>query len=551
MMTRSRSCRHALHLLFSAALTAALMLAAPGPAGAEKEAPEKNLLISGLKIYSRTALIKELKLNTLKPGKWHFPAVALAVNSFYQKQGYLLVKTYLIEENDRELKIYVDEGRLGRIIFKDQNTIGTLRMRYEFHLPYKIYHKPSVEEEEKRIAKKYRYARVYAGVKPARSFEKSLFQLNQPFSVPGLGEMRLPFFNRFQVRYDMEVEFVKKSSSGVPRPSTSYGLDIHYTKGLIPFVKYRHPGLLASGDRFEADASMGIYYGLDLKFTTEPRWTYMEAGSKYYFTPMIKDYFTPRVKGSVYHSRASRSDLGLLNYNYAMVKGSLDPGVTLLDRLKLFAGYGNERVFVYESKVDPEARYSVNIQEETELWHYLELSFSFKRLPWDFNYLVDRRFDIIYNYYVNEEINEKRFHELNIRGRASHEFENLNIVFLRADYAQLWLSPPFYHEYPVTGNTFKGLMGRGFYSRRLLRVDTEYWLPVYRDHVYLGVYADAVWFEGSGYDLSGEQGAVVAGLSGHLIVLDQFEFNIYYGWDRLFSDDEIRGNLYFNLEKKW
>lgn len=508
----------------------------------------KKVELQGLKIHSEKTLINDLKLYQLEKERWHFLQVARQINTYYYKKGYILVKTYLIEETGSRLKVFVDEGRLGKIIFNDLDSLNTLKMRYEFRLPGKIYNKYTVDEQAERIRKKYRYKKIYAILKPTKSFEKSMFQLDREFDVPGIGITRLPFFSQFAVRYDMEVEFVKRRSSGVARPSTSYGLDLHYTKGLIPFVKYRHPGLIYPKDRLEAGASMGIYYGLDLDFTAPPEWTFMEAHSEYYFAPAFKDYFTPRVKGSAYHSRSARTDLGLLHYNYLILKGSVDPGITLLRRLRIYAGYGNEKVYIYNSEEDPGADYNVSINEDTEFWNYLEFSILFRDMPWDISYLLDRRFTLRHSYYFN---GNNKFHEMVIQGKVSHEFKNLSLGFLRADYSRFWRRPPFYHEFGVSSNNFKGLMGKGYHTRRILRADSEYWVPLYRDFIYGGVYADATWFEGSGYDLSGEQGAVVAGISGHFIILDQFEFNIYYGWDLLFSTRQSQGNLYFNLEKKW
>ena len=44
---------------------------------------------------------------------------------------------------------------------------------------------------------------------------------------------------------------------------------------------------------------------------------------------------------------------------------------------------------------------------------------------------------------------------------------------------------------------------------------------------------------------------LAAGLAGHFLVFDQFEFNIYYGPDYLFSDGSSQMNLSFDLRKKW
>ena len=69
--------------------------------------------------------------------------------------------------------------------------------------------------------------------------------------------------------------------------------------------------------------------------------------------------------------------------------------------------------------------------------------------------------------------------------------------------------------------------------------------------LYLGLFLDLVRFKGSGYDLSGYQHGIAAGIAGHIIFLDQFEFNIFFGKDYLYSTGESQYNIYMNARKKW
>ncbi len=111
--------------------------------------------------------------------------------------------------------------------------------------------------------------------------------------------------------------------------------------------------------------------------------------------------------------------------------------------------------------------------------------------------------------------------------------------------------PPFYHEESVDNENFKGFMGKSYHPTRIGRISGEYRFSVYRDYVFSDIYTDGTVFLGSGYDLTGCRQASTAGISGHFLFLDQFEFNVYFGRDRLFSTGESQYNIYLNFEKKW
>ncbi len=508
----------------------------------------KEIEISGLEmfsIYEAKDIIRRFKLDRLRRNRSHFRSVEKKIDRFYHKQGYTLAKTFLIGETPTRLQIYVDEGRLGKVIFKRLGTIDTLKMIYEFSLKHKVYHKQSVNRELTRLKKKYGFKKVYARLVPSRVYDESLFQLDREYTFPGVGTIRLPYLLQYGQRYDLKIFFVKKR--GEVKREFTYGFGTSYTKGIIPWARYRYPSLISEGDRWEIGSSMGIYYGFDLKYTDLPRWTFMEANTKYYFTPTLKEYFTPLVKGSAYRSRASRGDIGLSQYEYLMLNGTVAPGITLFKRLRVYAGYGGERVYIYDSKKDPDAEFQVDISEDTDFWHLLEFSTELDLIPWTLKRTVKREIKMSYLYYFNR----RSFHEFFIRGDHDYEFENFDIYSFAFEYAFVWRRPPFYHEPAVSGSRFKGFMGKEYHSRKMLKVSNEYRISLYRDFVFGGLFVDFVWFEGSGYDLFGDQYGIVGGISGHIIFLDQFEFNLYYGKDYLRSTAESQYNLTLGMEKKW
>ncbi len=525
-----------------AALFVLLCIAHPGAGAAEEY---KKIEIAGLQANPERFLIEYLELDKIPVGPGRFDDVSKKINAYYHKTGYILASTFLLEETSTLLRVYVDEGRIGKIIFHKMNTLETLKIRYEFKLPFKIYNKYRVEDGIRELKEHYKFKDVTALVKPLPDYEKIPFQLNRQFDVPIIGDTRLPLIPAVNPRYDLEIYFISEAST--VKSGISYGFDIHYTKGLIPYVKYRNPSIIMENDRLEINSSVGVYYGFNLNFGKPPEYTFAEAKSRYFFAPLWSEYFTPLLQASAYNSKTSRSDLGLSSYNYTYLRGSADPGITLFKKFKIHAGYGAERAIIFGSEVDPAAQYTVDVQRQTQFWNIFEVSASIDFLPFSLKNMVERKIDFTYGCYFNGPV----FHEVLLTASAGFELKNFSYLLFGFDYGALRGESPFYHDIPVDGKNFKGFLGKSYHSHDIGRLATEYRISLYRDIVYGGLYTDGVWFKGSGYDLSGVQYGIVGGISGYFIIYDQFELFVYYGKDYLFQEHVSQMNLSFGLHKKW
>jgi hypothetical protein len=505
----------------------------------------KEIKIAGTKIFTEEFLLQQINLNKLSAGNSQFPVVAAKITAYYHKAGYILAKVYPVEETDSALIVYVDEGRIGRIVFRRLNSFDTLKMKYEFELKYKVYNKFKVEKEIARLKKKYKFKDIMYSLVRAAEGDKALFQLDNNIQIPKFGTFKLPFFNDYSERYNLEIEFIPQNRDKTR--SLDIGLKTSYSKGLIPEIEYFYPSFLIKKDLFVIGSSIGLYYGLDLKFRERPKWTFMEVHSDYHFAPMFRDYITPMASGSAYFSHASRPDIGLSNYNYLKLKGILAPGFTLLDRFRIYLGGGAEKVFIFTPETDTGSDYTADVEKHNDTWGIIESRIRLDIKPWTLKNTRKQQVEIKYNYYFNNKI----FYELNIKWKGNVEFKNLNYFIFTMDYSKIWRKPPFYHEYPVAGDEFKGFMGKGFYTRNIFRSANEYKFSIYRDSYYAGIFTDLTRFEGSGYDLTGYQNGIVSGIAGHIIFLDQFEFNIFFGKDYLFSTKESQYNIFININKKW
>jgi hypothetical protein len=224
------------------------------------------------------------------------------------------------------------------------------------------------------------------------------------------------------------------------------------------------------------------------------------------------------------------------------LKGTLAPGITLLKKMKIYAGLGGERAYILDPAVDPASDNPAAIKDHVENRAFFET-----KLLWLLPGIKEKQIEFTYRYFLNNKI----FQEVFIQGSSDFELEYLSIYTFAFDIAKIWQQPPFYHEVPVSNLNFKGFMGEDYYTRTAAKNSHELKTSLYRAFIYGGVFTDLTWFRGSGYDLSGNQYGFVSGISGHIIFLDQFQFDIYYGKDYLYPSKESRYNIYMKLFKKW
>lgn len=350
---------------------------------------QRTLEISGLKIYTEMELADILNIDHYEDGRMSAKEVIDSIVAFYSNNGYTLVKIYVFENSDTALRIYVDEGALGKIIFYNMDDFTTIFLKIVFRFPNKIFNKYVAEENISKLKKIRSWKNIDYKLWPMKEYDLSIFQLDRELNLPLLGKKVLPFFDRYSPRYDLIVlisksiapvpideqlkdldlgkfdggkdgkddtkkEIKKKDSKTKKRVLNKfdYGLKVHFYKGFIPYLKYSHLGMLASLDFFMAETSLGVMYGIDRKFKRPPRITYFNFNASYFFTPTFRDIFTPLVRLDVFRSKTGRPDLGLIEYNFTTINALFAPGITLLSKINTYIGLGIENVFFESSKLN-------------------------------------------------------------------------------------------------------------------------------------------------------------------------------------------------------
>lgn len=527
------------------AIVEASIILLPEPISLYAQHNKKEIHIKGLKIFTEEMLIKEAELQDFPVGKPAFEKAAVALESYLKKSGYTIAKTFLIEETDRSLTIFLDEGRIEKIIHHDLNTVNTLRMRFFFQFPKNVYNENLVKEKITWMKEHFDLKSADAKLVPVRDYSNSFFQIDRELSTISTDLLKLPLIESYRPRYDLEIiieHFPPEEIRGL-----TYGFSTSYSKGLMPHIQFNFPKVFSDKDRAQIRSRAGILYGLDREFENPPRWTFMQLSTNYLLPPIFKEHFTPSIAGHVYRSWASREDLGLSEYEYLIIRGTLAPGITLFSKFQTSIGYGVERVYRYKSKPLNDTAPLIETSNTSDDWTFIEARMNLNLLPWSLRRLVERSFNAVYAYYMND----ISFHKFTFNGILEFEFENFDIVSIKSSNVLFSLHTPFYYEESVESSTFKGFQGKSYHTRKIARLSASYRFSIYRDYLFLGLYCDGTIFRGSGYDLDGTQKGSAYGLSTHAVLFDQFEFNIYWGKDYLSSTKESNYNVFFDFEKKW
>lgn len=507
----------------------------------------KDLTIQGTVIYNHEYIIRAADIDIIPTSKFTFGTIAAAITKFYHDNGYTIARVLLVRETLSSITVFVDEGRLNRIVFKNLNSLDTLRIQYDFSLPNRIYHKQTVEKQLEKLKKKYAIKDFIVTLQESKDYSSALFQidrLSRPFT-----NGKLPFIPTIPLTPDPHYDLIITIVSFSPEESggVTYGLDTSFSLGLIPYARYTHHNLISMGDSFRIGFKTGFMYGLDGNFTSLPYNTFNQIKSTYNFRSHFDGLFIPRISSEVYNSKAGRKDLGLDQYNYVRVNVLAEPGFIPIERLKVYPGYGVEKVFILQAVENPDAAVTQpNIAKDTQVWHFIGLQANIDLIPFSLKHTTGRKITLeVYRYQ-----NTTHFYKVGIDTIVKFEFFNFDLFVFQGDYTYLNDPVPFYYEEPVSTRTFKGFMGKDYHTTHIARASFEYEISIYRDFIYTGVYNDFTAFKGK-YLLSSNQTGIAYGLSFHYVFFEQFEFALWWGKDYLPSTGESGYNLKFTLAKKW
>ncbi|MCP4136792.1 MAG: hypothetical protein GY754_37830 [bacterium] len=512
----------------------------------------RALKISGLQVYEEEDLEKKLGLKKDMRRRGSTRRVIKKIRRFYKRRGFTLVKIYILKNKRKELSIFVDEGRLGKIIFHDQNAVKVLMLKRDFELDEKVYNVKTIKKSIKQIKKYHQFKKVYYRLQRIENYKKSEFQLDRKVDLPVLGETQLPFFDEIGKRYnliiyidelppDMKKRQRKNNKKQRRKEGFGYGFKVSFN-GFAPQLKYYQYDLFQRDDFIEAGTTLGINYRIINTNKEDPQFGFFQFDSKYHFRPipLLKQQFTPEIRGLIYYSSASRADLGLTSFNYLLTQFTFLPGFELFKHVKVYAGLGIEDIYYGDSENDPESDYQVNIANRNDIYVFFTSEIKLEAIPIRIGNIMDRNISLTYNHYFHH---ANSFNELILKGKLDTQFKNKSIYSFEIGYNFKWSVPPYHHEESSGFSTY--------YTKHKLFQGNEYRISLYKDFIYTGLFFNMTLFKGSGYDISGTHFGFVGGPTVRFLLLDHFELLIKYGQSYLVTTKETAGNLAFSLFKKW
>ena len=107
---------------------------------------EKKIVISGTEIITGSELLKKAGLPGIIAPPVTPEKIIGDLQKFYQDGGYTLSNIYIVENRPDLLSLYIDEGRLDKIIFHRLNSIITIRMKCTYSFPKNIYNEKRLRE---------------------------------------------------------------------------------------------------------------------------------------------------------------------------------------------------------------------------------------------------------------------------------------------------------------------------------------------------------------------------------------------------------------------
>lgn len=276
--------------------------------------PGRELIIDGLRIFSQEELKRILRLDENLKAPESGKKTADSIAAFYRRNGYSLVKVHIVEDSHERLALYVNEGRLGKIIVHGLNNYYSLKVKQLIDFPGRIYNTEIEEQNIGRIKRKYTFQSVRTELQRIADYSDSLFQIDRELKKIAFLNNNLKIFDNFPPEYDLHFypeKGEKTKGLSINRDGISFNIDYDYPSEIIPEISYYRDNLIYGKDYFEADVSSGFDPGLKGLVSIPPKNTlvfppersFSQVTGEYKFNPYKNDFFGPTIKGKLYQSK--------------------------------------------------------------------------------------------------------------------------------------------------------------------------------------------------------------------------------------------------------
>ena len=448
-------------------------------------------------------------------------AVAVRLQKFLHDSGYVLA-TVRARAEGGQIVVDVDEGRLDKIIFLGGGAFETLRLRLDLNLRDGVFNQPELERQLKGLAARLGLGDFAYEVVPVAHVKPPRLQLDvEPVGQPSTG----PF--GAAPAYELRILV----QPGVLRPGISPELEVDSLEGGGVGATYHSGRLLYEQDRYQlggrvAGAVRGRLDGTGSYFT----FTRL-LGDAEYDAPAIARVVRPSIRARADLSDRQRADLHLEAFRFATLEVGLQLLVLPLPQMRASLGFGVQRRLL--NSVEPQTGVSPVPGPQYSLAHTRPFADATLSLTFD-----------------PESIRRDRHHQFALGARVygSPHMGDDGALHLSASYQRMW-SPGwnefwleargisrtgfvvFPEEESIAGGDFlRGPFGSE-YTRRLVALELEYRLSLFRDVFKVGLFHNAVGYSALDRASGAEKMAAAnsVGLGVHLLLIDEFQLDAYYG----------------------
>lgn len=503
----------------------------------KRELKSNRLRIFGNKILSETKIGEVIGFKGQDVSRGDLDAMLRRLEKYYISNGYDLIEiSYLFLMG--EWYVFVDEGRLGKIIIKGENAFNTLLLKNSFIFKENIYNSTEMKYIIESVEKEYGFKRIQYRLMAIERNKKSMLNIAERFS----NVLRLESSESYiEPRYDLII-IVKKKEWG----DGLGGFLTYNSFGLVSGVSYSDSSTLISGDRFKGTVKGGINIRNNIDSgDRELVFTIASLDLIYYLSFFKFRYFKPSIESSTSDASYQRGDLKLNEYRLFTQDLSIYVGFELKKNLIFSYGLGEE--YLYTHSFDYGREGERTLKKVSLLRSYLSLTL---------------------NYLISEPNLRTDFQE-NLKSKVRYyvPYEEQSHWLLSSDYTKTLLfgydymkfasgfkilsgDVPFFDEFSIAYSTFKSSFSDTYYARSAFYFGTEYDLSVYKDVFLLDVFTDFTVFEYNNYysNKTDWLSAIDMGIGARLLFWDMFLLKMDYAFAYAFNEKQDR-LLLFSISK--
>jgi hypothetical protein len=514
-----------------AVLVVACCLAASA-AGATEKAREPAVMFHGNAVFLEPVLLAQMGLErSPAPSPKEMAAGIERLYTFYRKSGYVLVDMHYRKKGPT-WHVFIDEGKLDRIIIMGTGSIRTVLIRQGIHLPYKVFNKAQLEKDIETIKKKHGIQRIEYKVVELEEVAHEGFQI--PEWLTATGHDILPPALSFEprARYDLRIH-VRGSEWG-----TGFGWGLDYTSlGISAHADYSGESALLEKDRQRVLVAAGgdrrsrIDDGSDYLTFTQGT-----VEIEYYLPPIPKTRLRPQFVSRGDISNWQRKDLPLELYWFFKEEISVNAEIEPLNNFTLSLGAGSQfnNLFGLETVEGRPMEAPVN-EGPFQRWFVAgSVGYRFD----DLMLRKDQRHSISGHaaHYFGGSRNTTGALELEYQKVFLFGYDDLT---LKTAGFFMWGDPVFHEEYRLTWGPFSSSFDNMFYVRRAAYQSADYGMSLYHEVVTLHLFCDLAAFGRILRKDNSEEpaGAFSAGPGLSLLLYDTFMFRLHYAYGRATTGD--------------